>query len=140
MSVLLPTAPQTRMLRMSSPAVARRRWSRTTFEHRLTAARPAKQENTLPAFAEAEAGRRGYCTAAAKEPTTTQITVQSPSDKSKIRTKYAPVSHSPTRLSAAEGLRDEHSCIGDSRRCGLSGTTCKAADLPDSRRLAYCGH
>jgi hypothetical protein len=28
MSVLLPTVPQTRMLRMSSPASARRRWSR----------------------------------------------------------------------------------------------------------------
>jgi hypothetical protein len=108
------------------------------FEHRLAAARPTKQEDALLAFAEAV--RRDYCTAAAKEPTTTQITVQSPSDNSKIKTKYAPVSHSQTRLSAAEGLRRDHSCIGDLRRCGLSGPTCRAANQHDRCRLTYCRH
>ena len=124
---------------MSSPARRDGDGRATTFEHRLAAARPTKQEDALLAFAEAEAARRGYCTAAAKEPTTTQITVQSPSDKSRIRTKYAPVSHSQTRLSAAEGSRGDHSCIGDSPHCGLSGPKCMAADLSDSRWLAYRG-
>ena len=158
MSVLLPTVPQTRMLRMSSPALARSRWSRhhssialrqpgprnrktrcwpetlisilyiakvlrwpkgSTPAHRFSAAdgvqrdylriglisfpgaaivrwsrdysnialrQPTtEQEDAVLAFAEAVL--RGYCTAAAKELTTTQITLQSPSDKSKIRTK-----------------------------------------------------
>jgi hypothetical protein len=82
------------------------------------------RKDAVLGFAEAETVLRGYRTPAAKELTTTQITVQSPSDKSKIRPKYAPVSHSEMGLSAAEWLRRDRSYIGDSRRCALSNPKC----------------
>jgi hypothetical protein len=66
------------------PGAAIVRWSRDYSSIALR--QPVtEQEDAVLAFAEAV--RRGYCTVAAKELTTTQITLQSPSDKSTIRTK-----------------------------------------------------
>jgi len=66
------------------PGAAIVRWSRD-YSNIALRQPTTEQEDAVLAFAEAVL--RGYCTAAAKELTTTQITLQSPSDKSKIRTK-----------------------------------------------------